>query len=291
MASPTTRSSATTCRSCSKRWGPPPPDGTIIGNGNSKKYHRPDCPGYRDMAERNRVFFKTVEEAENAGFKRAGNCPAEVIAIKPAPATAPIVSATAVTVTPQPTTTQSTSPVAATVSNGSPLAQDAQVKIQSSPAALKIIGNKNSKVFHQPGCSGYERVSEKNRVFFDSVADAEAAGYKRAGNCRAEAAVKITPVPLTGAATATPPSSVKPSTPVNANTTVNPTAVADNQPKVESSQALKIVGNKNSKIFHQPWCSGYDRVSEKNRVYFNTEAEAEAAGYRLAKNCSGTNLN
>ena len=47
-----------------KRWGPPPPEGTIIGNSSSKKYHRPDCAGYRDMAEKNRVFFKTVEEAE-----------------------------------------------------------------------------------------------------------------------------------------------------------------------------------------------------------------------------------
>jgi endonuclease YncB( thermonuclease family) len=59
------------------RWGPPPPEGTIIGNKNSMKYHRPDCSGYRDMAEKNRVFFKTVEEAEAAGYKRAGNCPAE----------------------------------------------------------------------------------------------------------------------------------------------------------------------------------------------------------------------
>ena len=51
------------------------PSGTIIGNSNSKKYHRPDCAGYRDMAERNRVFFTTVAEAEAAGYKRAGNCP------------------------------------------------------------------------------------------------------------------------------------------------------------------------------------------------------------------------
>ena len=57
-----------------KRWGPPPPEGTIIGNRNSMKYHRPDCAGYRDMAEKNRVFFKTVAEAEAAGYKLAGNC-------------------------------------------------------------------------------------------------------------------------------------------------------------------------------------------------------------------------
>src|SRR6267154_2523721 len=54
------------------RGGPPPLEGTIIGNKKSKKYRRPDCPGYRNMAERNRVFFRSVAEAEGAGYKRAG---------------------------------------------------------------------------------------------------------------------------------------------------------------------------------------------------------------------------
>src|SRR5918997_1123444 len=72
-----------------ERWGPPPPEGTIIGNKGSKKYHRPDCPGYRDMAERNRVFFKTVVEAEAAGYKRAGNCPPEDMTSKTVAQSAP----------------------------------------------------------------------------------------------------------------------------------------------------------------------------------------------------------
>ena len=67
------------------RWGPPLRKATIIGKPNSRKYHRPDCPGYRDMAERNRVFFKSVAEAEAAGYKRAGNCPAEVQAVTSKP--------------------------------------------------------------------------------------------------------------------------------------------------------------------------------------------------------------
>jgi deoxyribonuclease-1 len=49
----------------------------------------------------------------------------------------------------------------------------------------KIIGNKNSKVYHLPGCSSYGRVSEKNQIKFESAAEAEEAGYKLAGNCRA----------------------------------------------------------------------------------------------------------
>jgi len=47
----------------------------------------------------------------------------------------------------------------------------------------------------------------------------------------------------------------------------------------------QIVGNKNSKIYHLTGCPGYGNVSERNRVTFKTVAEAEAAGYRKAKNC------
>jgi methylphosphotriester-DNA--protein-cysteine methyltransferase len=43
--------------------------------------------------------------------------------------------------------------------------------------------------------------------------------------------------------------------------------------------------NKNSKIYHKPGCPGYQGVSEKNQVKFNSVSEAEAAGYTLAKNC------
>jgi hypothetical protein len=48
----------------------------------------------------------------------------------------------------------------------------------------KIIGNKNSKIYHAPGCPGYNQVSEANRVYFGSATEAERAGYVRAKNCR-----------------------------------------------------------------------------------------------------------
>jgi len=54
---------------------------------------------------------------------------------------------------------------------------------------------------------------------------------------------------------------------------------------VPSGRAGQIVGNKNSKIYHMPGCPGYDQVSGANRVTFRSESEAEAAGYRRAKNC------
>ncbi|MEP3669903.1 MAG: endonuclease/exonuclease/phosphatase family protein [Roseibium sp.] len=46
-----------------------------------------------------------------------------------------------------------------------------------------------------------------------------------------------------------------------------------------------VMGNKNSDIYHLPGCSGFTRTSPKNRVWFNTEAEAVSAGFRRAKNC------
>ncbi|MCI0664537.1 MAG: hypothetical protein L0220_26045 [Acidobacteria bacterium] len=48
----------------------------------------------------------------------------------------------------------------------------------------------------------------------------------------------------------------------------------------------EIIGNRNSRVYHLPWCPGYDAVAEQNRVYFDTPSEAKAAGYRLARNCS-----
>lgn len=48
-----------------------------------------------------------------------------------------------------------------------------------------VIGNKNSDIYHLPeGCPSYSRVGEQNRVEFESAEAAEAAGYRKAGNCR-----------------------------------------------------------------------------------------------------------
>jgi hypothetical protein len=46
-----------------------------------------------------------------------------------------------------------------------------------------------------------------------------------------------------------------------------------------------IVGTHTSKKYRYPWCSGIESISEKNRVFFKTEADAVAAGYTLIKSC------
>jgi len=45
-----------------------------------------------------------------------------------------------------------------------------------------------------------------------------------------------------------------------------------------------VIGNTRSRIYHLPGQVGYDRVREKNRIYFPSEEEAQKAGFRKAKN-------
>lgn len=48
-----------------------------------------------------------------------------------------------------------------------------------------IIGNRNSHVYHlATGCPGYNQVSQKNQVTFSTEAQAQVAGYRKAGNCK-----------------------------------------------------------------------------------------------------------
>ncbi|WP_017842828.1 endonuclease [Methylotuvimicrobium buryatense] len=48
-----------------------------------------------------------------------------------------------------------------------------------------IRGNRNSRVYHLPaGCPSYDAMKPKNIVEFSSEAEARAAGFRKAGNCR-----------------------------------------------------------------------------------------------------------
>lgn len=51
------------------------PGAAVRGNRNSKIYHRPDCPSFGHVGERNRVAFDSAEAARSAGYREAGNCP------------------------------------------------------------------------------------------------------------------------------------------------------------------------------------------------------------------------
>ena len=63
-----------------KNTDPPPDNSTPIAKGkyvaskNSTFYHYPWCPGAQKIKEENKIWFQTKEEAENSGYKPAGNC-------------------------------------------------------------------------------------------------------------------------------------------------------------------------------------------------------------------------
>lgn len=68
--------------------------------------------------------------------------------------------------------------------------------------------------------------------------------------------------------------------------------VENNREVVQIEQSASVaqstyVASKNGSVYHLPWCSGAQRISEKNKIFFNSKEEAERAGYRPAGNCKG----
>ncbi len=49
--------------------------GLYVASKNSDKYHLPDCSGAKRIAEHNKIWFNSKEEAEGLGYQPAGNCP------------------------------------------------------------------------------------------------------------------------------------------------------------------------------------------------------------------------
>ena len=47
----------------------------VVGSRNSDKYHYPWCSGAKRITDTNKVEFTSIEEARQAGYQPAGNCP------------------------------------------------------------------------------------------------------------------------------------------------------------------------------------------------------------------------
>jgi len=56
---------------------------------------------------------------------------------------------------------------------------------------------------------------------------------------------------------------------------------------VSASGTGKVVASKNGTKYYLPGCTGADRISETNKVWFSSDAAAIKAGYTLATNCKG----
>mgnify|MGYP001588897526 CR=1 FL=1 len=57
-------------------------------------------------------------------------------------------------------------------------------------------------------------------------------------------------------------------------------------PSVPVSEGL-LIASKSGKKYHFPWCSGAQRISEVNKIWFASYEEARSAGYAPASNCKG----
>lgn len=54
-----------------------------------------------------------------------------------------------------------------------------------------------------------------------------------------------------------------------------------------TGQEASLVGSKNGKKYYYPWCSGANRITEANRIYFSSKTDAEARGYTPSSTCKG----
>jgi hypothetical protein len=53
----------------------------------------------------------------------------------------------------------------------------------------------------------------------------------------------------------------------------------------EEIREKRFIASKNGKMYYSLGCSGINRINIENRVYFNSEIEAEKAGYTKSKTC------
>jgi hypothetical protein len=56
-------------------------------------------------------------------------------------------------------------------------------EISTDSVTIKVVGSRSGTKYHLPNCPGAAQIKEENKVFFDSAALAEAAGYSPAANC------------------------------------------------------------------------------------------------------------
>lgn len=60
-------------------------------------------------------------------------------------------------------------------------------------------------------------------------------------------------------------------------------AETTNSKEIKGKYVASVSGSK----YHLPWCSGAQRISDKNKIWFDSKEEAENRGYSPAKNCKG----
>ena len=68
---------------------------------------------------------------------------------------------------------------------------------------------------------------------------------------------------------------------------VNASPKTPAKPVAPAPASGAYVASKSGTKYYLPWCGTANRIKEENKVWFETKAEAEAAGYQPAANCKG----
>jgi len=78
----------------------------------------------------------------------------------------------------------------------------------------------------------------------------------------------------------------EPSGSANALSAVDPLGFTLEASKTEALSSSKaIVASKRGSKYYFIWCSGAKSLSEANKIYFDTEESARAAGYEISTTC------
>ena len=142
------------------------------------------------------------------------------------------------------------------LASGGMAAATASLEASSAP----FVGHKGSKKLHTASCQWGQRMSARNKVFFNTYEEAIAAGYVPCKSCKPD---------LSAAATSVAPAAA-------------PAAEAAAAPaKAEAEYWASAKG----KTFHRPSCEWAQRISEGNLVKYKTRDEAIAAGKKACKVC------
>jgi hypothetical protein len=61
----------------------------------------------------------------------------------------------------------------------------------------------------------------------------------------------------------------------------------ETSPAIDTSLERRVVASRSGTAYYFAWCGGASRILEGNKVRFDSAAQAQAAGYTSAANCSG----
>lgn len=145
-------------------------------------------------------------------------------------------------------------------------------QVKEKNAAL-ISAKKAALLAYAPLAKKVKKLEAQEKAEKEAAAKAKREQEKQAAEAKkeAEAARKAAEKQAAAASSAS-----------DSNTDDSADTLSDQRGDMNTADSQKIVGNVNSKIYHVPGQAGY-RMNSSNAVYFNSEEEAQRAGYRRAK--------